>query len=97
MQVTSIRFERSLIERLKALAGSDSYQALVRDVLWDFVNDQDQSEVVERSQIRSIVEAIAYRDEICAVTGSTIEEGDSMVLGLLEDDRWVPLCKDFSL
>lgn len=91
MQVTSIRFERELIERLKALAGRESYQALVRDVLWTFVNEQEHSEVVQRSQIRSVVSAIAYRKETCVLTGEVIEVGEDMLLGLLDDARWVPI------
>jgi len=34
MEVTSIRLERSLKEKLKALAGDRGYQALIREVLW---------------------------------------------------------------
>lgn len=33
MQVTSIRLERDLKERLKDLAGTKGYQALIREVL----------------------------------------------------------------
>jgi hypothetical protein len=33
MEVTSIRLERELKERLKELAGNQGYQALIRDVL----------------------------------------------------------------
>ncbi len=91
MQVTSIRFERELIDRLKDLAGDKGYQALVREVLWDYVKQEDP-EMIERSQIRSLVSAIAYRDEICSLTGETIEEGEDMALGLLRDSRWVPIC-----
>jgi hypothetical protein len=38
MQVTSIRFERELIEQLKTLSAGQGYQALVRDILWDYVH-----------------------------------------------------------
>lgn len=93
MQVTSIRFERSLIDRLKEMAGDKGYQALVREVLWDYVK-QDEPETIERSQIRSIVEAIAYRNEVCALTGEAIAEGEDMALGLLGSGKWVPICWD---
>ncbi|NJN23172.1 MAG: hypothetical protein HC810_00535 [Acaryochloridaceae cyanobacterium RL_2_7] len=89
MQVTSIRFERELIERLKEMAGKQGYQALVRDVLWDFVKNAQGR--VERSQIRTVVEAIAVRDESCALTGQPIPKGQKLFMGLLTDERWVPL------
>ncbi|MEQ8465283.1 hypothetical protein [Coleofasciculus sp. E1-EBD-02] len=37
MKVTSIRLERELKEKLKDLSGNQGYQALIRDVLWNYV------------------------------------------------------------
>jgi predicted DNA-binding protein len=37
MEVTSIRLERELKQRLKALAGNQGYQALIREILWSYV------------------------------------------------------------
>ncbi len=37
MEVTSTRLERELIDKLKALAGNVGYQALIRDMLWNYV------------------------------------------------------------
>lgn len=92
MQVTSIRFERELIDRLKEMAGKQGYQALVRDVLWEYVNHDADHGTVNRAQIRTVVEAIAVRDEVCALTGKRIPEGTKLLMGLLVDERWVPLC-----
>jgi len=37
MQVMSIRLEPELKERLRQIAGEHAYQTLMRDVLWQFV------------------------------------------------------------
>lgn len=92
MQVTSIRFERSLIDRLKTLAGQQSYQALIREILWDYV--QQQSTGLRRSQFRAIMTAIAQQEQVCALTGTTIQAGDKMGLGLLGNGQLVPVCWD---
>ncbi|NJL37273.1 MAG: hypothetical protein HC899_11235 [Leptolyngbyaceae cyanobacterium SM1_4_3] len=40
MQVTSIRLELELKERLQEISGEQGYQTLIRDVLWQFVEQQ---------------------------------------------------------
>ncbi|MFN5726683.1 MAG: hypothetical protein ACK48D_08125, partial [Pseudanabaena sp.] len=40
MEVTSIRLERELKEKLKELAGGQGYQALIRGVLWDYIDQR---------------------------------------------------------
>ncbi|MBE9178467.1 hypothetical protein IQ268_07675 [Oculatella sp. LEGE 06141] len=40
MQVTSIRLEAELKERLREISGEQGYQTLIRDVLWRFVERQ---------------------------------------------------------
>ncbi|MBL1176766.1 hypothetical protein [Pantanalinema sp. GBBB05] len=40
MQVTSIRLEPKLKERLREISGEQGYQTLIRDVLWRFVEQQ---------------------------------------------------------
>lgn len=40
MQVTSIRLEPQLKERLREISGEQGYQTLIRDVLWQFVEQQ---------------------------------------------------------
>jgi hypothetical protein len=40
MQVTSIRLEPELKERLREISGEQGYQTLIQDVLWQFVEQQ---------------------------------------------------------
>lgn len=40
MQVTSIRLEPELKERLREISGEQGYQTLLRDELWQFVDQQ---------------------------------------------------------
>ncbi len=40
MQVTSIRLEPQLKERLREISGEQGYQTLIRDMLWQFVERQ---------------------------------------------------------
>ncbi|MBD2097692.1 hypothetical protein H6F90_21580 [Trichocoleus sp. FACHB-591] len=40
MQVTSIRLEAELKERLRELSGEQGYQTLIREVLWQFVEQR---------------------------------------------------------
>jgi hypothetical protein len=40
MQVTSIRLEAKLKEQLRELSGEQGYQSLIREVLWQFVEQQ---------------------------------------------------------
>ena len=93
MQVTSIRFERSLITSLKQLAGAKGYQSLVREILWDYVNQnsgapkQDSASI----QIRAVMPAQSYRAEVCAITGDPIPADEEMWLGWTTDDQLVPI------
>jgi hypothetical protein len=40
MQVTSIRLEPELKERLREISGEQGYQTLIREVLWQYVDQQ---------------------------------------------------------
>jgi hypothetical protein len=95
MQVTSIRFERELIDQLKALARGQGYQALVRDILWEYVHQHsgDVPTRIQPQQIRAIWAAQAQRTEYCAVTGEPIQPQDGMWLGLTTENEFVPLCQ----
>jgi hypothetical protein len=95
MQVTSIRFERELIEQLKALARGQGYQALVRDILWEYVHQHsgDVPMRIQPQQIRAICAAQAQRTEYCAVTGQQINPQDGMWLGVTTENEFVPLCQ----
>lgn len=95
MEVTSIRLERDLKERLKAIAGNRGYQALIRDVLWRYVEQksEDLQPTVERQDIRASLEAIAQKEEHCALTGAAIAPQSPMLLGLTVTGELVPLSR----
>jgi hypothetical protein len=46
MQVTSIRLEPELKERLRQISGEQGYQTLIREVLWQFVEQQMRADEV---------------------------------------------------
>jgi hypothetical protein len=94
MEVTSIRLERSLKEKLKALAGDRGYQALIRDILWQYVESStgEPAGNLSPDDIRASFEAIAEQKQSCAVTGKTIQPNEPMRLGLTVKGALVPLC-----
>jgi predicted transcriptional regulator len=96
MEVTSIRLERELKEKLKDLAGNQGYQALIRDVLWNYVQQRsgDYQPQISRDQIRASVAAIAQQEERCALTGKVIKPQEPMMLGLTSAGEMVPLSPD---
>ncbi|NJL87515.1 MAG: hypothetical protein HC886_18515 [Leptolyngbyaceae cyanobacterium SM1_1_3] len=93
MEVTSIRLERDLKERLKAIAGERGYQALIRDILWQYLaqKSEDLQPTVEREDIRASLKAIAQKEEYCALTGTAIAPQTPMLLGLTTTGELVPL------
>ena len=93
MQVTSIRLERELKDKLKTLSGHQGYQALIRDILWNYVQQKsgDFTPTVERSQISASFPAIAQADMCCALTGQTIRSEQPMQLGLTMEGVLIPL------
>ncbi|MBW4522083.1 MAG: hypothetical protein KME16_20695 [Scytolyngbya sp. HA4215-MV1] len=96
MEVTSIRLERELKERLKELSGNQGYQALIRDILWNYVHQKSSSNGVRLSlgDIRVSLPATAEQEERCAITGKTIRSGEAMFLGLIADGTLVPLSEE---
>jgi hypothetical protein len=46
MQVTSIRLEPELKERLREISGALGYQTLIREILWQFVDQQGSPDEV---------------------------------------------------
>jgi predicted DNA-binding protein len=93
MEVTSIRLERELKERLKELSGHQGYQALIRDILWDFVQQKSgnyQSQIA-LSDIRASVDATAQQEERCVLTGKLIRPQEPMLLGFTTQGEMVPL------
>jgi predicted DNA-binding protein len=95
MEVTSIRFERALKEKLKELAGSQGYQSLVRDILWEYVQRaEDYRPQLAQTDIRISIAAVAQREERCAITGKGIQAQENMLLGLTTEGRLVSLSVD---
>ncbi|AFY37341.1 hypothetical protein Lepto7376_0968 [[Leptolyngbya] sp. PCC 7376] len=93
MEVTSIRLERTLKEKLKELSGSQGYQSLIRDILWNYVNQKsgDYRPKFAPTDIRATFPAIAQKDESCVLTGKLIQAGDEMHLGFTIHGDLVPL------
>ena len=93
MQVTSIRLETDLKERLKRLSGNQGYQSLIREVLWDYVERQERghSNQLSLADIRSTMPAIARQAECCAISGEEIKPNAPMLLGLTLSGQFVPL------
>lgn len=93
MEVTSIRFEKDLKDRLKQLAGNQGYQALIRDILWDYVyqRSSDCQPHIATEQVRATVPATARTAERCAMTGIEIQPGEAMFIGWTNQGALVPL------
>lgn len=93
MEVTSIRLERELKEKLKSLSTNQGYQALIRDILWTYVNQRSKEPLIaiEDSEIRARLDAVAQQEERCALTGKAIKAGEAMFLGLTNTGSLVPL------
>ena len=93
MEVTSIRLERDLKEKLKGLAKNKGYQALIRDILWNYVQQKsgEWKPRFSKSDIRASIAAIAQQEERCVLTGKSIEPQESMLLGFTRSGNIVPL------
>lgn len=93
MQVTSIRLERELKDKLKNLSGHQGYQALIRDILWNYVQQKsgDFTPTLQRDQITASFPAIAQADTRCAITGKSIHAQDPIQLGLTTEGVLIPL------
>lgn len=96
MEVTSIRLERELKEQLKALSGNQGYQALIRDILWNYVQQRSNhySSQLSPDDIRASISAKAQQDDRCALTGKSLRSGDDILLGLTIEGNLVPLSLD---
>ena len=96
MEVTSIRLERELKDRLKALSGNRGYQALIREVLWQYVQQksEDSPPQISRQDIRVSMAATAEQEERCALTGVVIRPQEPMLLGLTLSGEMVALSID---
>ena len=93
MEVTSIRLERDLKERLKDIAGNQGYQALIRDILWNYVQQKsgDYRPQFSSADIRASIAATAQKEERCVLTGKFIQPQEPMLFGLTTNGDMVPL------
>lgn len=93
MEVTSIRLERTLKDSLKKLSGSQGYQALIRDILWNYVQQKsgEYRPNFSTSDLRATVEATAQKDESCVLTGKLIQQGEPLLLALTIHGDFVPV------
>jgi predicted DNA-binding protein len=96
MEVTSIRLERELKERLKEISGHQGYQALIREVLWKYVQQKsgDYRHRFTAEDIRATVAATANAEERCGITGKIINPNEQMLLGLTSTCDFIPLSLD---
>ena len=96
MEVTSIRLERELKEKLKELSGNQGYQALIRDILWNYIQQKSSGydSSVSLPEIRATISATAHQEERCALTGKVIPLNAAMLLGLTITGTMVPLSTD---
>lgn len=98
MAVTSIRLEGSLKDELKKLSGNQGYQALIRDILWNYVcsHSKEFKSDFKLSDIRFVVDAVANRDTTCVYTGKLIRAGEPMLAAhLINSTLVVSLATDY--
>ncbi len=93
MEVTSIRLERELKDKLKELSGNQGYQALIRDILWNYVQQKsgEWKPRFSRADIRASIAATSEQEERCVLTGELIQAQQPMLLGLTKTGDMVPL------
>jgi len=95
MEVTSIRLERELKERLKELSDHQGYQALIRDILWDYIHQHSDGEQrLDRSTIQATIPAVAQQEQRCALTGRVLHPLEPIFLGWTTQGEWVPLAQE---
>lgn len=93
MEVTSIRLERELKDKLKELSGNQGYQALIRDILWNYVQQKsgEWKPRFSRADIRATLAATSEQEERCVLTGQVIQAQQPMLLGLTKTGDMIPL------
>jgi metal-responsive CopG/Arc/MetJ family transcriptional regulator len=93
MEVTSIRLERELKEKLKEISGHQGYQALIRDILWRFVQQKsgEYQQQYSIEDIRATMEAIANTEERCCISGKLIAVNEPLLLGWTTLGELVPI------
>lgn len=96
MKITSVRLEPELIDNLKELARSDGYQALIREVLWSYVQENlgRSKHSFSSSDITSIIPAIATTEKSCVLSGKRINKGEEFYLATTATSTLVPIHSD---
>ncbi|WP_287128532.1 hypothetical protein [Candidatus Cyanaurora vandensis] len=94
MEVTSIRLERGLKERLKELSNNQGYQALIRDILWEYVRQRSNLAPLGLADIRVSIPAVAQQEQRCALTGRLLRPQELILLGLTTQGELVPFSRD---
>ncbi len=96
MEVTSIRLERELKEKLKELAQGQGYQALIRDILWEYIQHRSSPQIsrYNATDICASFQAIAQQEYRCVLTGKLLLPQESILLGLTTRGELVPLSID---
>jgi hypothetical protein len=96
MEVTSIRLERELKEKLKEISGHQGYQALIRDVLWRFVQQKsgEYQHQYNIEDIRATISGVANVEERCCLSGKMIAVDDEIILGWTNLGELVPIHPD---
>jgi hypothetical protein len=96
MEVTSIRLERDLKDKLKELSGNQGIK-LSSEISCGIMSSKNLV-IINRnfhlSDIRASIAAIAQKEERCVLTGQLIRPQESMCLGLTSNGDLVPLCMD---
>ncbi|WP_068818386.1 hypothetical protein [Phormidesmis priestleyi] len=96
MQVTSIRLEPELKERLRELSGEQGYQTLIREVLWQFVGQQpapdgEQSRVARHERSPSHPPRLSMSDIRATFKAIAQQEEQCAITGQIIRPRQVML------
>lgn len=84
MKVTTIRLEQRLLEEYKKLEDPErGYQALMREVLWNYLSSVSNvyRKPIQEKDILSYYEATSNSQQVCAITGETIYIGELYLIG----------------
>jgi len=75
------------------LSGNQGYQALIRDILWNYVQQKsgEWKPRFSRADIRASIAATSQQEERCVLTGQLIQAEQPMLLGLTKTGDMVPL------
>ena len=94
MEVTSIRLDRELkkIFKQKSVGTNKGYQQLIREVLWEWVerNDNVYRPEYRKSNIVGYFDGYSSVEQNCALTNMVISAGEPCRFALMNDGKLVP-------